>query len=161
MAKQINWNIDQLKKTMVVGEILIWGTHIQTVTPKDLKPVNIGWRDRDIYFTNQRILWNVNKTIPEQIPYETISKLGKSAPRSGGLAGMAAFGSGGVIDVMSTYATIGLQFQNRESLDLANWLLNESIGGGELKPVEGTPNVVGEKDPKAPPPAPKSSGGCY
>jgi hypothetical protein len=71
-------------------------------------------------------------------------------------------GGGGVIDVMSTYATISLQFPDSAALKYGNWLLNTAMSGATLQPAEGTPNVSGEKDPNAAPPPPsESKGGCF
>lgn len=158
----MEWETEQLKKVMFIGERLIWGTNIKTITPKEER-MNLGWRKRNIYFTDQRILWDVTSHIPDEIPYSAVSKVGKGAPGSGGFAGAwATAGGGGVIDVMSTYATLSLQFQDGAALKYANWLLNTAMSGADLKPAEGTPNVSGEKDPNAAPPAPKESkGGCF
>jgi hypothetical protein len=46
------------------------------------------WFDRDIFFTNRRILWF--RRSPEEIRYDEISKIGKTEPPSGGMKGVKA-----------------------------------------------------------------------
>ena len=40
-----------LLEAMWTGEILVWASHIETSVPGDA-----FWFDRDIYFTNRRVL---------------------------------------------------------------------------------------------------------
>jgi hypothetical protein len=48
----MEWETEQLKKAMFIGEKLIWGTNIKTITPSEER-MNLGWRKRNIYFTDQ------------------------------------------------------------------------------------------------------------
>lgn len=162
MAK-MEYEIEKLSKALLIGEALVWGARIKTTTPRD-EQMNIGWIDRTIYFTDRRLLWQVGNNIPPEIRYDEISTISKGTQGSGGFAGMGMVaGGGGVIDVMSTRQTISLQFQEKASLDYANWLINEGMRGTKLTPAEGVPNVVGTKDPNAPPaPPPQTkSSGCF
>lgn len=155
----MKYQVEQLKKAMFIGERLIWAVEAQTRTVDD--EMLDRTRSRDVYFTNHRILWNVAYKMPAEIPYQSISSMGHEGQVSGGLGGVSTFfGGGGTIEIRSSYAYIFIQFKNKESLDYANWLLNTGARGGELQPVAGVPNVEGERDPNAPPPAPSNSN-CF
>jgi hypothetical protein len=163
MSSKMEYEVEKLRKALFIGETLVWGARIKTTTPRDER-MNISWTDRTIYFTDRRILWQVGAVIPPEIRYDEISRVGKGTQGSGGFAGLGMVaGGGGVIDVCSTRETISLQFQEKQSLDYANWLINEGMRGTALKRAEGVPEVAGEKDPNAPPaPPPQTkSSGCF
>src|SRR5262245_33994756 len=131
----MDWNVDRLRETLWVGEVLVWGTHIETHAPGDAY-----WFDRDIYFTNRRIIYFWHG--PKEIRYDESSKMGKTGPGSGGLKGVKAMhGGGGCLVLGSTRGAIDLQFQDAKSLEYANWLLNEGMRGTELKAADGVPAV--------------------
>ncbi len=158
----MNWYEEKLRSTMYIGEKLIWGLKTKMVTP-DLEKLNMGWFDKEIFFTNQRILWDLNERIPSQIPYNTISRLGVEGPGSGGIAGVRCMANkGGVVNANSTYGSISIQFPDAESLRYGSWLLNEAPHSVALTPAVGTPSIEGKLDPSLPPPAPSpKSSGCF
>ncbi len=153
----MEWDPKWLREFMWTGEILVWGSHIETQAPGD-----VYWFDRDIYFTNQRVLY-FGSGGPKEIRYSEISKMGKAGPGSGGVKGVkATYGGGGCLLLGSTRGAIDLQFQDSQSLEYGNWLLNEGMRGGELKAAEGVPTIEGTRDPNAPPPPPPEKiGGCF
>ena len=153
----MEWDPKWLRDFMWTTENLVWGAHIETNSPGDAY-----WFNRDIYFTNRRVLW-WGSGGPKEIRYDEISKMGKTGPGSGGVKGVKAqFGGGGCLLLGSTRGAIDLQFQDAQSLEYANWLLNEGMRGGELKAAEGVPAIQGTRDPNAPPPPPpEKKGGCF
>ena len=158
----MKYQVEQLKKAMFIGERLIWGVEAYASDDdKFYEEVRGKPMKRSVYFTDQRVLWNVAHKIPKAIPYEAISSMGQGEQISGGMGGVTSFlKGGGTIQIGSSYGTITIQFQNQEALNYANWLLNTAARGGELQPVAGVPHIEGERDPNAPPPAPSNSN-CF
>jgi len=150
---------DDLQNTMFIGEKLVWKCKVKK--PPDTGYVEAtGWIDEEVYFTTNRILWNITARMPQSVPYESFGGIQTGPPGSGGFAGVKATASGGgVIDIASNVKSTSLQFSNSDTLQFAEWLLREVVSGHPLKTAEGMPEIVGTRDPNAPPPAPKE--GCF
>jgi hypothetical protein len=151
---------DDLRKGMHVGEDLVWRAKVQKL-PDTANVEATGWVPQDVYFTTKRILWKPWESIPPDIPYESIGKIQVGPPGSGYFAGVKATAAGGgVIDVSSSLRSMSFQFSNAETLKYAEWVVRQGMSGAPLNRSEGVPEVHGERDPNAPPPAPTKSG-CF
>lgn len=154
----MSWE-EKIKNAMFIGEKLVWKYKIK------IEPVGQNydyWMDEVIYFSDQRIIWDVNTKHPESIPYNKIVSIRKDTVGSGGVAAIKSMvKGGGVIYVDAQDISIGFQFPNTDSMEYCDWLLKEARSGKELKKAEDVPDISGERDPNAPPPSPKQGGGCF
>ena len=67
----MEWETEKLKKTMFTGEYVVWGTRIKTIVPREER-MELSWRDRNVYFTVLRVLWDLGGAMPEEIRYSEI-----------------------------------------------------------------------------------------
>lgn len=158
----MKWKEEELSMIMFIEEKLIWGLETKIETPK-IRKMDLGWFDEAVFFTDRRILWDVGKRAPSQIPYDSISAMSTEGPGSGGVAGVKCMAKGGgVINVGSTYEELSIQFPDAESLKYGQWLLNEAPRGTQLTPGSGVPTISGQIDPNAPPQPPQEKSGlCF
>jgi hypothetical protein len=155
----MDYEISKLQSVMFLDEKLVWGTESRVNTQA---MVGHGWFKMKVYFTNQRILWGLGTIHSGDLRYSEITRMSNSSSGSGGVAGVTANAKGGgCIDMVSTRVQLSLQFQDKETINYANWIINEVTKGSGLKPAQGVPDVSGTLDPNAAPLPPRNKGGCF